>query len=282
MKWEIGLSTGIAYRAPIGDVLPYMSDCGFRAVEVSTARGHVPFDDPRGLAAVRRSLSELRLRVHSLHAPFGHDLNLTGTDAALRRHTLEQLTVAADALQQLGGGLYVIHPGGEDQRWVWERQQRLDLSVKGLTSVWAECRRRDLTLIVETPLPHLLGGQMEDLSWIMERLPEDGVGMCLDTSHTALGGCLFEAIERFGRRLRHVQASDTRGHTDDHLVPGDGVIDWPRVLSALERVGYDGVFMLEVTGTGNVQEDVLRAATLLGNDGPLPHGWPARQGAGTC
>ena len=26
MKWEIGLSTGIAYRAPIGDVLPYISD----------------------------------------------------------------------------------------------------------------------------------------------------------------------------------------------------------------------------------------------------------------
>jgi len=24
-----------------------------------------------------------------------------------------------------GGGLYVIHPGGEDQRWVWERDARL-------------------------------------------------------------------------------------------------------------------------------------------------------------
>lgn len=68
MKWEIGLSTGIAYRAPIGDVLPYISDCGFRAVEVSTAPGHVPFDDPRGLAAVQRSLSGHRLRVHSLTA----------------------------------------------------------------------------------------------------------------------------------------------------------------------------------------------------------------------
>ena len=59
---------------------------------------------------------------------------------------------------------------------------------------------------------------MEDLSWIMDRLPDEGVGMCLDTSHTALGGCLFEAIERFGRRLLHVQASDNPGHIDDHLV----------------------------------------------------------------
>lgn len=277
MKWEIGLSTGIAYRGPIEGVLPYVSDCGFRAIEVCTAREHFRFDDPGAVADARRSLDERRLRVHSLHAPFGHELNLTGTDAELRRYTLERLTLAADALQALGGRLYVIHPGGEDQRWVWERQERLDLSVMGLTRVWEECRRRDLTLIVETPLPHLLGGQMEDLSWIMERLPDEGVGMCLDTSHTALGGCLFEAIERFGRRLLHVQASDNRGHTDDHLVPGEGVIDWPRVLSSLERVGYDGVFMLEVTGHGNVAEDVMHAASLLGSYRPAPVGWPTHE-----
>jgi len=277
MKWEIGLSTGIAYAHPIEDVLPFIGESGFRAVEVATARGHIRFDEVRALEAVKRQLCASRLRVHSLHAPFGHDLNLTSPDAEQRRCTLERLTTAAEALRILGGGHYVIHPGGEDQRWIWERQQRLDLSVKGLTRVWEECRRRGLTLIVETPLPHLLGGQMEDLAWIMDRLPDVGVGMCLDTSHTALGGQLFEAIERFGGRFLHVQASDNHGHTDDHLVPGDGLIDWARVIASLERVGYDGVFMLEVAGGGNVPEHVVRAASLLGDHGPVPAGWPAEQ-----
>ncbi len=88
----------------------------------------------------------------------------------------------------------------------------------------------------------------------------EGTGVCVDTSHTSLGGCLFEVIERFGPRIVHVQASDNRGLTDDHLVPGEGVIDWRHVVSALERVGYAGVFMLEVAGNGDVNGHVAKAS----------------------
>ncbi|HVQ30976.1 MAG TPA: TIM barrel protein, partial [Vicinamibacteria bacterium] len=137
-----------------------------------------------------------------------------------------------------------------------------------------ECRHRGLALVVETPLPHLLGGQIEDFAWILERLPTEGVGVCLDTSHTFLGGHLHEAIERFGPRIVHVQASDNLGHTDDHLLPGDGIIDWTRVLAALERIRYEGVFMLEVTGSGPIAERVMRASALADGVCPPPPGWP--------
>lgn len=268
MKWEIGLSTGIAYAHPIEDVLHYISDAGFRAIEVATAPGHFHFADPQAVASLKARLDQHGLRAHSLHAPFGLELNLTSPNAQQRLFTMERFIEAADALQVLGGLHFVVHPGGEDQRWVWERQRRLDLCIEGLTQTWDECRRRGLTLIVETPLPHLLGGQVEDLAWIMERLPDSGVGICLDTSHTSLAGSLFEVIERFGKRLLHVQASDNRGHSDDHLIPGEGVVDWPRVFSSLERVGYDGVLMLEVAGDGNPAANVMRSARLLGGLGP--------------
>jgi sugar phosphate isomerase/epimerase len=260
MKWEIGLSTGIAYRHPIGEVLTPIAHAGFRALEISTAPHHLDGSDIRSLEAVRDRMAWLGLRPHSLHAPFGHDLNLTSPDAGQRHEALEKLVRAADALQILGGTHYVIHPGGEDQRWIWERDARLGYSVEGLTSVWRACRERGLTLVVETPLPHLLGGQPTDFAWILERLPVEGTGVCLDTSHASLGGFLFDVIERFGARLVHVQASDNHGATDDHLPPGDGVIDWPAVLSALERVGYEGVFMLEVAGNGDIAGHVARAA----------------------
>jgi sugar phosphate isomerase/epimerase len=57
-----------------------------------------------------------------------------------------------------------------------------------------------------------------------------------------------------------VQASDNRGTTDDHLPPGEGIIDWERVRSALQRAGYRGVFMLEVAGDGDVAAHVEHAA----------------------
>jgi sugar phosphate isomerase/epimerase len=253
MKWEVGLSTGIAYRHPIEDVLPLVHGHGFKAIEISTAPSHLDITDLARLRTLRSRIDDLGLRVHSLHAPFGHDVNITSPEEPLRRAALDRLESAADALALLGGRLYVIHPGGEDQRWVWDRERRLALSVEGLTEVWRTCRSRGLTLVVETPLPHLLGGQAADFAWILAQLPREGTGICVDTSHCALAGSLFSAIASADGRLVHVQASDNGGHTDDHLPPGKGVIDWVAVGSALETVDYEGVFMLEVTGEGDVE-----------------------------
>jgi sugar phosphate isomerase/epimerase len=261
MSWPVGLSTGIAYRHPIEEVLPVLADAGFRMVEVSTAPTHLDLDDRPRLRMLKERVADLGLRVHSLHAPFGHDVNLTSPDASQREHALDRLGRAADVLCALNPvGLYVIHPGGEDQRWVWERDVRLALSVQGLTRVWEACRARGLTLAVETPLPHLLGGQPADFRWILERLPADGLGVCVDTSHCSLGGFLDEALESWRAQLVHVQASDNRGHTDDHLPPGQGVIDWTRLRATLARLRYRGVFMLEVSGNGDVAEHVARLA----------------------
>jgi sugar phosphate isomerase/epimerase len=271
MNWPCGLSTGIAYRHPIEEVLPVVAGAGFRIVEVSTAPSHLDLDDRPRLRALGQTAADLGLRVHSLHAPFGHDVNLTSPDAAQRQHALDRLFRAADVLCDLNaGGLYVIHPGGEDPRWVWEREARLRLSVEGLTRVWQACQQRGLMLVVETPLPHLLGGQPADFAWILARLPQEGLGVCVDTSHCALGGFLFESLEDNRARLVHVQASDNRGHTDDHLPPGSGVIEWARVRATLRRLEYGGVFMLEVAGEGDVAAHVgrLAAAHITGSARP--------------
>jgi sugar phosphate isomerase/epimerase len=46
-------------------------------------------------------------------------------------------------------------------------------------------------------------------------------------------------------------------------VEGTGICldtsDWRHLISALERVGYEGVFMLEVAGDGEVPDHVARA-----------------------
>ena len=278
LKWEIGLSTGIAYRQPIETVLAPLRSAGIQAIEISTAPHHLDVERSEAFEPLRDRIQALGLRVVSLHAPFGHDVNFTNSDDALRRQGLHKLACAADALQALGGRLYVIHPGDEDQRWAWEREKRLSLSVRSLTEVWERCHERGLTLVLETPLPHLLGGHPEDFAWILERLPVEGTSVCVDTSHTALGHWLFECLERFSARIGHIQVSDNRGTTDDHLPPGEGIIDWERVIATLDRIDYRGTFMLEVAGTGELGSDLARLVaaverTLQGAGRQLPAAW---------
>jgi sugar phosphate isomerase/epimerase len=260
MSWTLGISTGIGYRHPIEETLGPIREAGFAAIEVSTAPQHLDLSHPGAWPVLADRIRSEGLRVHSLHAPFGHDVNITSPDREGRESAFGRLTQAADALAVLGGALYVIHPGGEDQRWVWERERTLALAAAGLLRVAQVCRERGLTLVVETPLPHLLGGQPDDFAWILEQLPTEGVGVCIDTSHCSLGGFLYDAVARFGGRLVHVQGSDNRGVSDDHLPPGQGIIDWPRFRSALESVGYAGVFLLEISGDGDIARHARDAA----------------------
>ncbi len=263
MRWKAGLSTGIGYRHPIAEVLPAIQEGGFTAIEIATAAQHLDLRHLERMGALGQRIRDLGLEVVSLHAPFGPSIDLTSADPQLRMRTLDQLTRAADALQMLGGGLYVIHPGSEEAHWIWDREANRARALDGLHEVWRICRERGLTFTLETALPHLLGGQPDDLEWLLARLPAEGTGVCLDTSHTSLGGFLHDAIRRFGPRLVHLQASDNRGVFDDHLPPGEGIIDWARVVASLEAADYRGTFLLEIAGDGDTAELVRGAARCL-------------------
>ena len=43
----------------------------------------------------------------------------------------------------------------------------------------------------------------------------------------------------------HVQDNHGPGSGDEHLLPGDGVIDWKRFLDLLVEIGYRGDLVLE-------------------------------------
>ena len=42
-------------------------------------------------------------------------------------------------------------------------------------------------------------------------------------------------------------------HWDEHLIPGEGEIDWERFMSILARVNYNGVLVVEVPPKGPIE-----------------------------
>jgi sugar phosphate isomerase/epimerase len=103
-----------------------------------------------------------------------------------------------------------------------------------------------MQLILENMLPHLFTGGATNLPLMMEMLKDTDIGMCVDTGHAYLGGNLRQIIEFSKPCLRLVHASDNYGRRDDHLPPGDGIIDWPPVLRQLVKIGYSGTLIVEI------------------------------------
>ena len=89
------------------------------------------------------------------------------------------------------------------------------------------------------------------------------VGFCVDTGHSALNGLAPEDdVRAAGARLRSVHAANNDGQSDLHWEPTRGVIDWARVETALQEVGYEGRLVLETAGRGDPDGVLARLGQL--------------------
>lgn len=245
MTWAIGASTGCCLDRPILDVLDAIGEGGaIRGVELGTPPRHF---DPWQQVQVRAVHERLRAKAIapiSIHAPFGGLLDLSDPNPHHRNAAIGGILTAAAALRELGGSIVVVHTT-DVPRVDQDVEQRLAHCADALSVLARACGHMAIRLAIESPLPHLIGGHPDEFAWILEKVGT-GPGVCLDTAHTTLGHHWRRFLEVAAGRLIHVHANDHRGQFDDHLPPGDGVIDWREIGDTLREAEYDGWIMLEL------------------------------------
>ena len=98
-------------------------------------------------------------------------------------------------------------------------------------------------------------------------------GLLLDIWHLGRGGIAFEEISRIpARYLRHVEIDDAAAEVvgtlledtlDRRRLCGDGVLGVPAFLRAVQGIGYDGPFGVEILSTEHRRrtlDDAARSA----------------------
>ena len=104
----------------------------------------------------------------------------------------------------------------------------------------------------------------------------DNIGLVFDTWHWLRqpGGPDPDTLRQIpGDRIHCVQLDDTtaKGSGDDQmmesmtnrLLPGDGEVDWPNVLSLLDEIGADPIWAPEVFNLGLMEEGPVSMATKI-------------------
>jgi sugar phosphate isomerase/epimerase len=129
-----------------------------------------------------------------------------------------------------------------------ERMVRLKYAADVLSTVADRCRDLGVGLVLENMLPHHPFGSTSEMLWIMGAMASVNVCTCLDTGHAALSGDIYNVMFKLSGHLKIVHANDNLGRTDDHIAPGKGTIDWPRLLFELSETGFHGGFILELQG----------------------------------
>ena len=78
---------------------------------------------------------------------------------------------------------------------------------------------------------------------------DDSVGILFDTWHLWDTPDVLEHARRLAPRFPAVHVNDWRAETrdwDDRALPGEGIMDLPAIIGALEAGGYDGWYDMEV------------------------------------
>lgn len=244
MTWRLGISTGVCTERSILSILPAIRDGGATGVEIGTPPRHFDPKQADQIRSLRETLDEFNLKAVSIHAPFGGSLDLAHHQPHHRHAGVHAILHAASALKQLGGRLVIVHPS-DLERHGQDVAARLADAAASLQTLATSCRQEGMTLVVESPLPHLIVGHPDEFRWLLDRL-DDSVRVCLDTGHTFLGRSWHQFLNAADGRLVHVHANDNHGDRDDHLAPGEGLVGWAEIGRTLRAVEFTGWMMLEL------------------------------------
>jgi sugar phosphate isomerase/epimerase len=256
-------TTWTARHLSLEDALDVVREAGLRLVEVWADGVHL---DPRTsgyeTAALRRALGR-GLSVVSVHLPF--DAVSEGATADVRADDWVHLCKETlHRAAELGARTVVAHPVIYQ-----DPAEPEDVGVFRLAGALGQiadaAAELELRLAVEN-MHDLRGPTLHSVAEILTAL--DGVrspaGLCLDVGHAIFNGYtgsrLGDEVRAAGQRLlsTHVHDSDKVG-ADPHLVPGEGIADWPAFTRALFDIGYTGRFVLEVNGGPDPVERLIAA-----------------------
>ncbi len=259
--WPIGLSTGCFYQQSIFECLGRIRESGFSLVEVCFSPAHLDYHDIEVVRAAARQIDELGMEAYSFHAPFASNIDISALDGSAREAAFREIARAAEAAAILGVHYFVLHPGPEVSFVPprGERLQRMENAVEILNRVAGRCRMLGIRCVLENKLPHLLFGKTSDVLWILDALDALDVGVCLDTGHAFLSGEFEHLVHKLMGHLKMLHVHDNRRQSDEHLAPGDGFIEWERLLRELARGHFQGALILELAGGASPEQTMENA-----------------------
>jgi sugar phosphate isomerase/epimerase len=109
------------------------------------------------------------------------------------------------------------------------------------------------------PEPGMLVSDMAGFQRLQAALPR--VGLTLDLGHAHLSEpSVVEAVRQFAASIVNVHAEDMRRPLHEHLPFGQGEMEYPPILKALEEAGYRGLVNVELSRDSHRAPEMARAA----------------------
>lgn len=220
---------------PLSDCIERAAEAGYKRVELSRKT--------LGWAACAPHIRRNGLSVWSVHGTL--DEAAVSSSSGERQEALAREAGQMEDAAAYAPCVYVVHYLN------WGPDEGLELRWQSaIERLLPKAEELDLTLAIETvsykPNKRARYPTSEEIAAFVRSFESDHLRACIDLNHSNIVESLPHVASNFTDLIANIHVSDNRGLKEEHLPPGEGVIDFETALCALSRAGYAGPLNLEI------------------------------------
>lgn len=265
----LGYNTNGLAHHDLLDAVDLLADLGYQGVAITIDHGAIPphaGDGGRQIERLRRALQGRGMRsVIETGARFlldprrKHEPTLLTRDAAERRRRIDFYRYAIDCAAALGSDCVSLWSGV--LRDSVPRGEAIGRLCEGLDEVCRYAAGKGVVIAFE-PEPGMLIDTTTSFQELLGRISCPNLALTLDIGHLHCQGevPIAAAIRENAGRLANVHIEDMRRGVHEHLMFGEGEIDFPPVLAALKEIGYDKGVYVELSRHSHEGPEAARRA----------------------
>jgi sugar phosphate isomerase/epimerase len=253
-------TNGLAHHDLL-DAIALLADIGYRGVSITLDHHALnPYDDHHKaqIEQVTAALEVRNLRCvietggrFLLNPAIKHEPTLVTGDKVGRAQRVDFYRRAIDIADQLNADCVSLWSGVVRDRA--SQREAMDRLVGGLADVLEHAGEKGIELAFE-PEPGMLIDTLARYDDLLDELSRrqsaaDRLRLTIDIGHLHCQGELPIAgqIERYRDRLANLHIEDMRARVHEHLMFGEGEIDFRPVIAILAKIGYAGVLSVELS-----------------------------------
>lgn len=256
---NIAVSSTLNKSGSIYDLIDSLEDSTINNIEIRCESGHINYDDVEEIKRFGKYLKEKEMIPLSIHPPGW--INIGDGDEWNRIRSVREVEKCILIAQKIEAKSVILHPS--------ESLNNVELVKKSLGEIKDFSVEYDVEILIENTFPGKYGSDLED---IKELSSEFGVGVCFDTSHYFANNRAYEDISAITELTKEIHISDSNMNgKDDHLLPGEGKINWKRIFDIFNIRDVNIVFELmpakdlkqRIKGVEEVIEEWLKKGFLF-------------------
>jgi sugar phosphate isomerase/epimerase len=252
---KLAYSTNAFKRYPLNEAIRMIAEIGYEGIELLCDSPHAypPIFQDKEIHSFKNQIAKFRLVISNLNAFTLYSISdvyhpsWIEDDKVSREiritHTINCIRLA----KKIGAKNLSTEPGGPLMGKKTNTKYLEKLFMEGLNRVVPIAEEENIKILIE-PEPNLLLENSNQFLNFIKNFSTDNVGLNFDIGHFY---CVredpTEIIYKLSEYIEHFHLADIASNRiHNHLIPGEGSINFRSVFKAIEGIGYKGFVTVEL------------------------------------